>query len=112
VFIVFKGLSSIGGVGGGAIAKPLIMAFFGINFKVAVAISSFAITVATLTKFITSFSEKNPDKLSTISIDYQVVNVMMPLTLVGAFIGAYVYVVLPDLILQILLTILLLFLTI
>jgi hypothetical protein len=39
------------------------MAFFGINFKVAVAISSFAITVATLTKFITSFSERNPDKL-------------------------------------------------
>jgi hypothetical protein len=33
VFLVFKGVSSIGGVGGGAIAKPLIMAFFGINFN-------------------------------------------------------------------------------
>ena len=99
VFLVFKGVSSVGGVGGGAIAKPLIMAFFGINFKVSVAISSFAITIATLTKFITSFKERNPDKLSTCSIDYQVIIVMMPLTLVGSFIGAYIYVVLPDLIL-------------
>ena len=101
VFLVFKGVSSIGGVGGGAIAiaKPFIMAFFGINFKVSVAISSFAITLATLTKFITSFKERNPVKLSTCSIDYQVIIVMMPLTLVGSFVGAYIYVVLPDLIL-------------
>jgi uncharacterized membrane protein YfcA len=49
-------------VGGGAIAIPLIMAFFGMTLKPATAISSFAIMLATATKFITSFKEMNPDK--------------------------------------------------
>ena len=62
VFVVFKGVSTIGGVGGGAIAIPLLMFFFGLTLKPATAISSFAIMLATTTKFLTSLNERNPDK--------------------------------------------------
>ena len=60
----------------------------------------------------TSFKEKNPDKPLVVSIDYGITNIMMPLTLLGSFIGAYVYVAFPDFLLEILLTIVLFFLTI
>ena len=112
VFIVFKGISSVGGVGGGAIAIPLLMNFFGLPLKQATAVSSFAIGLSTFTKFLTSFKEKNPDKPLVVSIDYGITNIMMPLTLLGSFIGAYVYVAFPDFLLEILLTIVLFFLTI
>ena len=112
VFIVFKGISSIGGVGGGAIAIPLSMNFFGLPLKQDTAVSGFAIGLSTFTKFLTSFNEKNSEKPFVVSIDYGITNIMMPLTLLGSFIGAYVYVAFPDFLLQILLTIVLFFLTI
>ena len=112
VFVVFKGISTIGGVGGGAIAIPLLMFFFGLTLKPATAISSFAIMLATSTKFLTSVNERNPDKPQSCSIDYQITNVMMPLTLVGSFVGAYIYVSFPELVLEIMLTFILLLLSI
>ena len=112
LFIVFKGISSISSVGGGAIAIPLPMNFFGLTLKQATAVSSFAIGLFRFTKFLSSFNEKNPEKPLVVSIDYGITNIMMPLTLLGSFIGAYVYVAFPDFILEILLTIVLFFLTI
>jgi hypothetical protein len=38
------------------------MFFFGLTLKPATAISSFAIMLATTTKFLTSLNERNPDK--------------------------------------------------
>ena len=112
VFVVFKGVSTIGGVGGGAIAIPLLMFFFGLTLKPATAISSFAIMLETSTKFLTSVNERNPDKPQSCSRDYQITNVMMPLTLVGSFVGAYIYVSFPELVLEIMLTFILLLLSI
>jgi uncharacterized membrane protein YfcA len=45
-----------------------------------------------------------------IVIDYGMTTVMMPLTMVGSVLGAYIYLSFPDLILMIILTLLLLFL--
>jgi hypothetical protein len=45
---------------------------------------------------LTSFNEKNSEKPFVVSIDYGITNIMMPLTLLGSFIGAYVYVAFPD----------------
>lgn len=112
MFFIFKGLGVVAGIGGGSITIPLLMYFFGLGLKPATAISSFSILIATISKFITSFNEKNPDKPSLCSIDYGITTIMMPVTLLGSFMGAYVYVSFPDIVLEIAITLILLILTI
>jgi len=68
--------------------------------------------ISTLARFFFNFGERHPEKPNCVSIDYNMTNVMMPMTLLGSLIGAYVYVSFPDLVLQIILTLLLLILTV
>mmetsp|Transcript_16460 Transcript_16460/g.27941 ORF Transcript_16460/g.27941 Transcript_16460/m.27941 type:complete len:185 (+) Transcript_16460:299-853(+) len=103
-------LATIGGVGGGGIAIPMVMGFFAFDMKKAIAISSFSIMITTIARFFYNFGERHPEKLNVTSIDYGMTNVMMPLTLIGSLTGAYVYVSFPELILQILLEVLLIIL--
>jgi uncharacterized membrane protein YfcA len=110
-FSIFMALANIAGIGGGGIAIPMVQGFFGFDFKKATAISSFSIMITTLARFFFNFGERHPEKPNCTSIDYGMTNVMMPLTLVGALTGAYVYVSFPSAILQILLTLLLIMLT-
>lgn len=105
-------LSNVAGIGGGGIAIPLAMYFFNLSMKPAIAISSFSIACATLTRFLYNFGERHPDKPNCTVIDYGMAAVMMPLTLIGSLIGAYIYKSFPDLILLIVLTVLLFFLSI
>ena len=107
VFALVMLLSNVGGIGGGGVAIPLVMVFFNFSMKPAIAISSFSIMCATLARFFFNFSERHPEKPGCTSIDYGMTNVMMPLTMVGSLVGAYVYVAFPDLVLQIILTLLL-----
>ena len=107
VFALVMLMSNVGGIGGGGIAIPLVMVFFNFSMKPAIAISSFSIMCSTLARFFFNFSERNPDKKDSTSIDYGMTNVMMPLILIGSLIGAYVYVAFPDIVIQIILTILL-----
>jgi len=100
-------LSNVGGIGGGGVAIPLVMVFFNFTMKPAIAISSFSIMCSTLARFFFNFNERHPDKKNSTTIDYGMTNVMMPLILVGSLVGAYVYVSFPDIVLQIILTILL-----
>ena len=106
VFALIMLLSNVGGIGGGGVAIPLVMVFFNFTMKPAIAISSFSIMCATLARFFFNFNERHPEK-NTTSIDYGMTNVMMPLILIGSLTGAYVYVAFPDIVLQIILTILL-----
>ena len=112
VFAVIKALSNIGGIGGGGVSIPIIMAFFYFTAKPAIAISSFAIFLTTIVRFIMNFKEKHPEKANVVSIDYDLVSIMMPTTLAGAQIGAIILIVMPDLFIQIILTIVLGLLTV
>jgi uncharacterized membrane protein YfcA len=103
-------LSSIAGIGGGGIAVPLAMTFFNLSMKPAIAISSFSIMWSTLARFFYNFAEKHPEKPQMTVIDYGMTNVMMPLTMLGSVIGAYIYITFPDMILMIILTLLLIYL--
>ena len=100
------------GIGGGGVAIPLAMTFFNFSMKPAIAVSSFSIMISTLARFFLNFSERHPEKKGCTSIDYNMTNVMMPLTLMGSMVGAYIYVSFPELYLQITLTLLLLLLTV
>lgn len=110
VFSLIMLLSNIAGIGGGGIAVPLAMYFFNLSMKPAIAVSSFSIMFATLARFFFNFNEKHPEKANVVVIDYGMTNVMMPLTMLGSVVGAYIYLSFPDLILMIVLTLLLLFL--
>ncbi len=112
VFSAIKALSNIAGIGGGGVSIPIIMSFFAFTSKPSIAISSFAIFLTTLVRFIYNFKEQHPEKKGAVVIDYDLVSIMMPTTLAGAQVGAIIFVVLPDLFIQIILTIVLAFLTV
>ena len=94
-------LANIAGIGGGGIAIPIVMAFFVFNTKPAIAISSFSIFMTTLARFIMNFKLEHPEKPNSVVIDYNLVAIMMPTTLAGAQIGAFILVVFPSLYIQI-----------
>ena len=112
VFSIIMALSNIAGIGGGGIAVPVLIAFFYFTTKTAIAISSFSIFLTTLARFIMNFKERHPEKNNVVVIDYDLVCIMMPTNLAGAQIGALILVTFPSLIIQIILTITLLFLAI
>lgn len=97
-------LSNIAGIGGGGVAVPLLIGFFHLNTKPAIAISSFNIAITTMTRFILNFHRKHPEKPNVAVVDYNIATIMMPTCLAGAQIGAFMLVTFPALIIQILLT--------
>ena len=112
VFSIIMLISNVAGIGGGGIAIPLAIYFFQFNIKPAIAVSSFAILLSTLTRFFYNFNERHPEKAGCVSIDYNMTTVMMPLTLLGSLVGAYVYKSFPDLYICIILTFLLIIFTV
>ena len=104
-------LSNVAGIGGGGVAIPLAMYFFNLSTKPAIAISSFSIMISTLARFFYNFNERHPEKPNCACIDYNMTNVMMPLTMMGSLIGAFFYLMLPEMYILIILTLLLCVLT-
>ena len=111
VFSLIMLLSNVAGIGGGGVAIPMAMYFFSLSMKSAMAVSSFSIMLSTWSRFFYNWGERHPEKASNTSIDYGMTNVMMPLTLLGSLVGAFIYKSFPDLVLTIILTLLLLVLT-
>lgn len=103
-------LANVGGVGGGGLIIPIIMALFSFHTKEAIAISGFTIFTGSVARFIYSYNQRHPEKDATM-IDYGIVIVMMPLVLVGSFVGVLVNIMLPPILLSLFLTVILLLLT-
>ncbi len=53
----------------------------------------------------------HPEKKTTVALDYSLVSIMMPTVLVGSFLGVWFNIMMPDFVIQMLLTMLLFFLT-
>jgi len=104
-------LCTAGGIGGGVVVAPMCIAMLGFGTKEAIALSGFSILCSQITKWAYSWRQKHPEK-DTTAIDYGLAVVMLPTVLGGSFIGTLVTVLVPPLILQILLTCLLIFLTV
>jgi uncharacterized membrane protein YfcA len=110
VIPIVLALANVGGVGGGGLVIPIIMALFMFTTKEAIAISGFTILCGAVARFIMTVNQKHPEKDATV-IDYGIVIVMMPLVLVGSFVGVLVNLTLPGLVLSLMLTIILVALT-
>jgi uncharacterized membrane protein YfcA len=101
-------LSAAAGIGGGGNIVPILSILFMFGSTESVAYSNWNIFVASIARYIINFNVKHPLKNSVL-IDYEIVMLMMPTTLIGASIGIQLNIIFPDLITLILLTLVLLF---
>jgi uncharacterized membrane protein YfcA len=104
---VVGAINNVAGIGGGGLEISFTMLFFVMTTKEAICLSSFAIICSSMARYIQTFTFKHPEKDSCI-IDYNIATVMMPTVLLGSFIGAFLNIILPTLIILIFLTVLLL----
>jgi len=89
----------------------MLMVFYSMDTKAAIAISSFIILTGSVTRFFVTFNQKHPTKDAT-CIDYGLTNVMLPTVFIGTVSGVIFNIMLPDIMIQICLTCLLSFLSI
>ena len=76
---------------------PSLLAFFKLNTTQAVAVSNFTIFTGSVTRYITTLSERNAEKDSVI-IEYAIANVMLPGVLIGTIFGVWFNQALPEVI--------------
>jgi len=107
VLTIMMMLAVVSGIGGGGIVVPLLMIFYELNTKVAVSVSGFTILLGSISRYLTTFKNRHPDKDAT-TIEYSITNLMLPTVLVGSITGVFINILFPALILQVLLCILLL----
>lgn len=108
---ILMALAVMAGIGGGGIIVPLLMVFYKLDTKSAIAASGFTILTGSLCRYMITINERHPDKDAT-CIEYGLANVMLPTVLIGSITGVIFNLMLPSLVLQILLTTLLLFLAV
>jgi uncharacterized membrane protein YfcA len=109
--MVIMALSTMAGIGGGGIVILLIKEFMVFQLKRAISLSQFSIFACSVTRFILNFSQKHPEKKASVSLDYGLATIMMPTVICGSFIGAILYPILPDIVIQTILGLLLFFLS-
>jgi uncharacterized membrane protein YfcA len=111
VLTILMALAVMSGIGGGGIIVPLLMVFFKLETKAAIAVSGFTILSGSISRFLLTYKARHPLKEAT-CIEYSVTNVMLPVVLIGSVAGVFFNVIFPSVIIQISLTLLLLFLSI
>ena len=111
VLTILMSMAVMSGIGGGGIIVPLLMVFFELSTKQAVAVSGFTILCGSLSRFFFTLKQRHPTKDAT-CIEYGLTNMMLPVVLVGSLGGVFFNLTFPAVILQIILTLLLFFLSI
>jgi uncharacterized membrane protein YfcA len=97
VLTVLMALAVMSGIGGGGIIVPLLMVFFKLETKRAIAVSGFTILTGSISRFALTFKARHPQKDAT-CIEYSVTNVMLPLVLIGSVAGVFFNVIFPSVI--------------
>ena len=103
VLTIIGAINSVAGVGGGGIEISFTMLFFVMTTKEAIGLSSFAIICSCLARYLQTLKWKHPEK-DAVVIDYNIATIMMPTVLIGSFIGAFLNVALPVIVIIVCLT--------
>ena len=111
LLIMITSISTVGGIGGGGLVIPFCMTFFGFSTKIAIALSGFTILACSVIRFLFFLNHNHPEK-DAVLIDYDLASIMLPIVMMASMIGALASIILPNLILQVLLTLLMLSLAI
>lgn len=91
-------LAVMSGLGGGGIIVPLLMAFYGLDTKRAVAVSGFTIFIGSLMRYTLTYTQKHPNK-DAVTIEYGLTNIMLPTVLMGSVSGVFLNMLLPEFVL-------------
>mmetsp|Transcript_91455 Transcript_91455/g.261198 ORF Transcript_91455/g.261198 Transcript_91455/m.261198 type:complete len:518 (+) Transcript_91455:141-1694(+) len=95
-----------GGIGGGGILVPLYVLVLNFTPKYAIPLSNVTVFGGACMNYAMNLSKRHPDADRPL-VDWDLILVMEPLTILGAIIGSYLNKMLPELVLTILLVILL-----
>lgn len=107
VFILLgSALSNAGGIGGGGLLIPILLLLLGFYTHEAIPISKLMIFTGALTSFILGFRQRHPSR-NSISIDYNVPFLLVPMLLFGTMVGVTLNKVMPPWIILISLTLVL-----
>ena len=80
-------ISNAGGLSGAGSIIPMMLVFFSMNMTRAVPISAFVAVSSTLLRFVVNFGQKHPDNPDKLSLDYDIVELVMPSVFIGSMIG-------------------------
>ena len=104
--IICSALSNAGGIGGGGLLIPLLILLLGFYTHEAIPISKLMIFTGALTSFILGFRQKHPSR-NTITIDYNIPYLLVPMLLFGTMVGVTLNKVTPPIVILLSLTALL-----
>ena len=90
------GMCNAGGVGGGTLLTPLLILFGKFKQTEAVALANFSILIAGFIRFVQNLNERYPSAPHKLTIDYNLVLILMPMTLFGTTVGVLNNTSFPD----------------
>jgi len=111
VLIIIMTLATMGGIGGGGVVVFLIKYLLYFSLQQAVALSGFSIFACSVMRYFLTADKRHPEKKTAVALDYGLATVMMPTVMMGSFIGVWFNILLPDIAIQVILALLLFFLT-
>jgi len=110
--VLLLALANIGGIGGGGIIIPVCISMYGFGTRHAIALSNAIIFLGAVTRYVGfSSNDCNPFDKSKTLINHSLSCIMMPMVLIGSYVGVMLNVLMPEVVLCITLTLVLIFLT-
>ena len=109
---ILLALANIGGIGGGGLIIPICISLFGFGTRHAIAMSNAIIFLGAVTRYVGfSSNDSNPFDPKKTLIDHSLSCIMLPTVLIGSYVGVMLNILMPEVVLCIVLTLVLLFLT-
>ena len=109
---LFLFYASLGGLSGGGIHIPIVLAFFRYDMKNAVALSNLGICFASATRFLYNSGAAHPMKKGTgLIVDHSLSILMMPMIVSGVSFGVLLNIIMPTAIIIIVYALILLYLS-
>lgn len=96
LIIILGSLSIACGLGGGIITLPLLLIFFRLETKQAVAITNLIVLINSFTKYVSALEQNDPLKPSKKLIDYQMLLIFNPILVASTVIGGILNKALPE----------------
>ncbi|CDW90187.1 UNKNOWN [Stylonychia lemnae] len=109
VIMVLMILCNAGGVGGGGNSTPFIVVFFNLTLIECIPIGNFLGFISAFFRFIINYREKHPNNPDKLAIDYEIIELTMPLLYLGTLFGVQIGTRLPEIYLAVIFAILLFF---
>ena len=83
-------LSNAGGLSGAGSIIPLMLIFFDMDMAKAVPVSAFVAVVSTTLRFIINFNQMHPTNPEKLSLNYEIVQLVMPSVFLGSMLGVLI----------------------